>query len=80
MLSTNDYTCLVKIREEALKFREDTEKKFIQKMLKMKEYSPRTSMTKKRELEKWVDAQRNDIQSKRKKFEEEWDNTFKFIE
>ena len=52
----DDFTGLVKIREEAIKFRENTEKKFINKMLKMKEYSPRTCLTKKRELEKWVSS------------------------
>ena len=56
MMSTNDFSGLVSIREEAIKYRESTEKKFISKMLKVKEYSPRTCISKKKELEKWVDS------------------------
>jgi hypothetical protein len=44
MLGASDFSGLVKIREEAIKFREETEKKFINKMIKMKEISPRTGI------------------------------------
>ena len=46
-MKDNDFAKLIELREKALSFREETEEKFINKMLKSNSYSPRTYNIKK---------------------------------
>ena len=47
LMANNDFAKLIELREKALTYREQTEDKFISKMLKNNNYSPRTYHTKK---------------------------------
>jgi hypothetical protein len=78
--SKNDFSGLIKVRESALKYREKTESRFIKKMLKTKQFSPRTYLNKKHELEMWVTKEREELQNTKKVFVEQWKKTANLIE
>ena len=46
-MKNNEYMNLIDMREKALQYRQVKEKKFIKKMLKSKQLSPRTYINKK---------------------------------
>ena len=54
MMKNNEYMNLIEMREKALVYRENKETKFIKKMYKNRQISPRTYTIKKDQLEKWV--------------------------
>lgn len=53
----NAYPEMLKIREEAIQFRAQTEKKMLKSMKKTNQVSPRTYDQKKLDLEKWVERE-----------------------
>ena len=63
---------MIKIREDAIKYREQTEGKYISKMYKSKQFSPRTYDIKRKELEVWVTKEKEDVKKTKKVFEEQW--------
>ena len=71
---------MLEIREEAIKYREKTEKKFMKNMLQAKKVSPRTYERKRLELETWVTKEKEEIRRTKKVFEEQWAKTSKMIE
>ena len=71
---------LIEMRQKALDYRKTKEKKFIKKMYKNQQYSPRTYVSKKETLEKWVQLESEEIKKTKKQFEEEWQKTLKMIE
>ena len=64
---------LVKVREEAIKYREDHEKRIIDKMLRKEQITPRTHSAKRKEIEVWVSKQQEEIKKTKKVFQKEID-------
>ena len=62
-----------------MKYREMTEKKYIHRMFKSKEFSPRTYQRKRRDLEKWVTKEKEEIKQSKKHITETWVQTAKII-
>ncbi len=71
---------MLQIREEAIRFREKTEKKFMKNLLQARQVSPRTYERKRVELETWVTKENEEINKTKKVFEEQWAKTSKMIE
>ena len=70
---------MLRIREEAIGFREKMEQKYINKMFKQKQLSPTTYKKKQKELEVWVTKEREEVKKTKKVFEEELQKTAKMI-
>ena len=68
-INQNNIKNLIKLREEALKFRHQTEKNHIEMLFKKNRVSPRTFHNKKLELEKWVTNEREVIKETKKELE-----------
>ena len=75
----NNYPEMLRIREEAIGFREKMEQKYINKMFKQKQLSPTTYKKKQKELEVWVTKEREEVKKTKKVFEEELQKTAKMI-
>lgn len=58
-----------------MEFKERTETKYLSRMIKNNQISPRTGNAKKGELEKWVTKEREEITKTKKAFEEQWRKT-----
>lgn len=71
---------LISMREKLMKYKESTEKRYIHKMYKAKQFSPRTYQRKKRELEKWVTTEREEIRKSKRSVQETWQKTAQMIE
>jgi hypothetical protein len=56
------------MREKALDYRVEKERKYIKKMFKSRQFSPRTYTQKKEQLERWVQIETEDIQKTKKQF------------
>ena len=63
-----------------LKFRERREKKIIKKQLNQNQVSPRTYKTKKQQIDRWVQVEKQEIERTKTTFQEEWDKTVQMIE
>lgn len=63
---------LIKMREQALEARHQTQVDYMNKMLETKRFSPNTFNTKKIELEKWVSKEKKQIQKSKKDIEKGW--------
>lgn len=61
MMESKDFGVLLQLREKAIKYREKTEKKIINKMLQSQKYSPRMLQERKIQLEKWVTKEKEEI-------------------
>ena len=70
--NVNNYPEMIKMREDAIKFREAEEQKLLQKMVKTKQMSPRTYDLRRKELETWVSKEKEDVKNTKKVFEEQW--------
>ena len=79
-MQNNEYSKLIKFREEMLKFRERREKKIIKKQLNQNQFSPRTYKTKKQQIDRWVQVEKQEIEKTKTTFQEEWDKTVQMIE
>ncbi len=80
LMKEDNLSNIIQMREKLLSFREQTEKKYIQKMYKARKYSPRTYYRKKQELEKWITKERVEIKKSRRQFIENWKRTANMIE
>jgi len=80
MEQTDHLSKLVSMREQIMKYKEMTEKKYIHKMFKSKEFSPRTYQRKRRDLEKWVSKEKEEIKQSKKNITETWQRTMQIIE
>ena len=70
LILTSDFSSLLNLREEALKYREDKERDRINKLIKNSKISPRSGKNRTMELEKWVTKEKEEI-SKTKKIIED---------
>jgi hypothetical protein len=66
---------MLKIREEIITRKEESEKHFLKQQLKAEELTPRTYKSKKIELERWVTKEKEEVKKSRKRFEEEFQKT-----
>lgn len=76
----NQYPELLKLREDAIKYKEQTEQKYINKMYKAQQFSPRTYDIKRKELETWVTKEQEEVKKSRKAFEKQWQKASDMIE
>jgi hypothetical protein len=76
----NLYPEMLRMREEGIHCRQQTEQKYLNKLFKNKEVSPRTYERKRQELEVWVSTEQEEVKKTKKKFEEEWKKTKDIIE
>lgn len=75
-----NYPKMIKIREEAIAYREKATQKQINKMYSSKQISPRTFKRKNLELEHWVTKEKEEVKKTKKVFEEEWQKTANMIQ
>eukprot|EP01022_Parablepharisma_sp_SALTPOND_P008255 TRINITY_DN135481_c1_g1_i1.p1 TRINITY_DN135481_c1_g1~~TRINITY_DN135481_c1_g1_i1.p1 ORF type:complete len:1305 (-),score=205.58 TRINITY_DN135481_c1_g1_i1:1848-5762(-) len=80
LVQTDNLSKLISMREKVMKYKEVTEKRYIQRMLKSKQFSPRTYQRKRRELEKWVNTEKEEIKKSKKSIDETWQRTAQMIE
>ena len=52
---------MVAMREKALDYRQEKERKYIKKMYKSRQFSPRTYTKRKEQLERWVHLEKEEI-------------------
>lgn len=65
-----DYPELLKLKEEAIKIKEN-EQSLLTEMYKQKKVSPRTYNERRRDLEKWVTKEREEVKKTKLNYEEE---------
>ena len=70
---------LIKVREEAIQYRQMQEQNFLAQEFSQNKFSPRTYKRKQRELETWVTKEREEVKKTKKVFEQEWEKTAKII-
>lgn len=70
---------MLRMREDAIQLKEQTEKKLLKQMHKSNQLSPRTYEKKRRDLEIWVTKEKEEVKRTRKVFEEEWHKTQNII-
>jgi len=80
IVQSDNLSKLITMREKVMKYKEATEKRYIQKMFKAKQFSPRTYQRKRKELEKWVTSEREEIKKSKKSVNETWQKTAEMIE
>lgn len=61
---------MLKVREDAIKFREQAEHQMLQKMFKQKQLTPRTYEQKRKDLEIWVTKEQEEVKKTKKVMEE----------
>lgn len=66
---------LIDMREKVLEFRQEAEMKHIQQMFASKKVSPKSFEFQKRELEKWVTSERNEINKTKHDLKQSWVRT-----
>jgi len=79
-LNSDNLTKLLGMREKVILYREKTEKKYLNKMYKNKQYSPRTYQSKRKELEKWVTKEKEEIKKTKTNLLDSWKKTAEMIE
>jgi hypothetical protein len=80
LMKEENLSKIIVIREKLLRYREKTEKKYLNHLYKYKKYSSRTYQRKKVELEKWVSKEKIEIKKSKKQFMENWKQTADMIE
>lgn len=70
LILTSDFSSLINLREEALKYREDREKDKINKLISTQKLSPRSGQARATKLEKWVTKEKEEIRKTKKIIEE----------
>jgi len=78
-LRNSDLEKIFKIQEEAIDYKETTQKAIMHKMLKQKKVSPNTYHQKKQNLEVWVNAEKEKINKQKKDFKNVFQNTIEII-
>eukprot|EP01022_Parablepharisma_sp_SALTPOND_P025576 TRINITY_DN59_c0_g3_i1.p1 TRINITY_DN59_c0_g3~~TRINITY_DN59_c0_g3_i1.p1 ORF type:complete len:1605 (+),score=215.77 TRINITY_DN59_c0_g3_i1:8435-13249(+) len=79
-LNGDNLSKVLAMREKVISYREKTEKKYLSKMYKNKQYSPRTYQSKRKELEKWVTKEREEIRKTKSGILDSWRKTAEMIE
>jgi len=80
LVSTDKLAKLISMREKVMKHKEMIEMKYIKKMFKFKEFSPRTYQRKRRDLEKWVTKEQEEIKETKRTVNETWKRTAQIIQ
>lgn len=80
MMKEDELSKLLSMREKVMKYKESTEKRYIQKMYKAKKFSPRTYQRKRKQLEKWITKEKEEIQKSKRGLVETWKQTAQIIE
>ena len=80
MMESKDFGVLLQLREKAVKYREKTERKMINKMIESQKYSPRMLQRQQLELEKWVNHEKEEIKKTKNQMLEKWYQTKAMIE
>jgi len=78
-MQSEDYRKMLKVREEAIAYREKTRQKQINREFDQKLISPRTFKRKNLELDQWVTKEKEEVQKTKKKFEKEREKTAKIM-
>lgn len=71
---------LISMREKMMMYKATTEKRYIKKIYKAKKLSPKTYNSKRRELEKWVTKEKEEIKKCKKTLKDTWNRTAQMIE
>ena len=71
---------LIGMREKVLKYKESTERHYIQKMFKAKRLSPKTYQSRRKELEHWVTKEKEEIKKTKRGLAETWKKVAQMIE
>lgn len=80
MLKSNDVSAIIGAREEAVKHKESSDKRYIHKMFKAKKITPKEYQRKRKEIEKWVNKEKEDIKRTKTSLLESWRRTEEMIE
>ncbi|CAI2383021.1 unnamed protein product [Moneuplotes crassus] len=80
MMESKDFGVLLQLREKAIRYREKTEKKIIDKMIMSQKYSPRMLHQRKIELERWVAKEKQEIKNTKTHLLEKWNQTRAVLE
>lgn len=79
-LNTDNLSNLLSMRENVISYREKTEKKYIKKLYKSKQLTSLTYQRKRKELEMWVTAQKEEIKQAKIQMLDSWKKTASMIE
>ncbi len=71
---------IVKIREEAIAYRERTEKKYIQRLYRKRLLTPGAYQSRRTELERWVVKEREEVKRTRSQMTDNWKRTTQMVE
>ena len=71
---------LLAVREKALDYRVDKERKYIKKLYKAQQMTPRTYTQRREQLERWVRVEMAEIERAKGQVKEEWTRTVQMIE
>jgi len=80
MIESKDFGVLLQLHEKAVKYREKTERKLINKMMESQKFSPRLLNRHKLELERWVTKEKDDIRKTKNHLLEKWNKTKEMVE
>lgn len=72
LLKQENLNEMIKMREQALEFRHNSQVEYMNKMLENKRVSPRTFQRRKLELEKWVTKEREQIKKSKRDIQKGW--------
>lgn len=80
LLKEDHASSLIELQEEAVKYKEQTERQYMQKMYQAKKYSLKTYQRKRKELEKWVTKEKAQIKKTKTSLLETWKKTAMMVE
>eukprot|EP00826_Nyctotherus_ovalis_P031647 TRINITY_DN2533_c0_g1_i8.p1 TRINITY_DN2533_c0_g1~~TRINITY_DN2533_c0_g1_i8.p1 ORF type:complete len:791 (+),score=226.07 TRINITY_DN2533_c0_g1_i8:515-2887(+) len=80
LLREDHASSLIELQEEAVKYKEQTEKQYMQKMYQAKKYSLKTYQRKRKELEKWITKEKAQIKKTKTSLLETWKKTAMMVE
>jgi hypothetical protein len=69
------YPDMLQMREEIIKRKSESDHRLLSQRFKAQEFSPRTYDIKRREIEKWVTKEKEEVKLSRKRYEEEFKKT-----
>ena len=74
-MQDSEHSKLIKFREDVIKYKEKKERRHIKKLFKENEVSPRTFQLKQKQIDRWVQLQKQEIEKTKTTFQEEWEKT-----
>ena len=80
LLKVDHISLLISVQEEAIKYKELSDKQYMQKMYHAKKYSFKTYQRKRKELEKWITKKKEEMKKTKKSLLETWKKTAVMIE